>query len=143
MAASVTRATKRKRLGKGTLGEFEDEDEEEEEEVDPTAVEGGESAAVVLGDDGEPIVPKKKEKKDKVQKEYLGPWAGWEDENMGAAVPTDEQWAAQEAAGGAPLTKKQRTKAVLEEGKKHVGFGEEKSIYHGTLPSSFFHESGD
>ncbi|KAK4692534.1 hypothetical protein P7C70_g9107, partial [Phenoliferia sp. Uapishka_3] len=67
---ATIRATKRRRKAKGTLGEFDDPDEEEEvEEAE------GEDAEMELGEDGE---PKKRKKKEKVQKEYIGPWAGWE-----------------------------------------------------------------
>lgn len=130
---SATRAMKRKRKGKGTLGEFEDEDEEEEDEV-PLAE--GEIAPV--GENSEPVVTLKREKKDRVQKEYLGPWAGWEDERAsgdGGVGPTEEEWEEQAIAGGAPLSKKQRVKAILDEGKRQIGFGEEKSIYHGVSSS--------
>lgn len=132
VANSVMRAMKRKRKGKGAVGEFEDEDEEEDDVV-PLAE--GEMAPV--GEDGEPIVAQKREKKEKVQKEYVGPWAGWEDEIVSAdgigVGPTAEQWEEQAEAGGAPLTKKQRVKAILDEGKREIGFGEEKSIYHGAF----------
>ena len=120
----MTNATKRKRKGKGTLGEFEDEDEEEEEAA---PIEEG-----AVGEDGEPIVAPAPKKKEKIQKEYLGPWAGWEDEDLSPAVPTAEQWEEQEANGGAPLNKKQRKQAVIvDKGKLEVGFGQEKSIFHG------------
>lgn len=118
VSRAVMRETKRKRKGKGTVGEFDDEEEEEEE---PVLAEG------------EVAVPRVK--KEKVQKEYIGPWAGWENEVIAPVAPTVEMWEDQIAAGGAPLTKKQRTKAVVESGKREVGFGEEKSVFHGaSLP---------
>lgn len=123
VAKAEIRRTKRKRKGKGNVGEFEDEEEEgDEEEV----VEEGE------GGDGVSEAPKKK--KEKVQKEYLGPWAGWEDENLGVAVPTVEEWEEQAEKGGAPKSK--RSKPVVDAGKQ-IGFGEEKSVFHGTLFFSF------
>jgi pre-mRNA-processing factor 17 len=125
---SVTRAMKRKRKGKGTLGEFDEEEEEEEEEA-PL----GEGELAPVDVDGEPIIAQKREKADKVQKEYLGPWAGWEDEYIGVVGPTAEQWEEQAEDGGAPLTKKQRKQVVLDEGKREIGFGEEKSIFHGSF----------
>lgn len=117
---AAQRAQKRKRKGKGTLGEFEDEEEEEEEEV---AGEGG-----VEGEEGAP-----KKKKEKVQKEYVGPWAGWEGESLETVAPTQEEWEEQEEGGGAPLNKKARSKVVVDSGKKEVGFGEEKSVFHGAF----------
>lgn len=117
---AAQRAQKRKRKGKGTLGEFEEEDEEEEEEV------AGERAA-----EGEEGAPKKK--KEKVQKEYVGPWAGWEGESLEMVAPTQEEWEEQEEGGGAPLNKKARSKVIVDAGKKEVGFGEEKSVFHGAF----------
>lgn len=133
IAKSVTRAMKRKRKGKGTLGEF---DEEEEEDEELPLVEG---ELAPVGEDGEPIIALKREKVEKVQKEYLGPWAGWEDEYIGAVGPTAEQYEEQAEEGGAPLTKKQRKQVVLDEGKREIGFGEEKSIYHGQFCHALFY----
>lgn len=119
------RAMKRKRKGKGALGVFDDEDEEEEEEV----------VGEEVGEDG--VMVPIKVKKQKVQKEYVGPWAGWEDQNLGTVGPTVEEWEEQEERGGAPLNKEQRKRAVVDAGKKEIGFGEEKSTFHGKLPLSY------
>jgi pre-mRNA-processing factor 17 len=42
-----------------------------------------------------------------------------------------EEYEEQEEAGGAPLNKKQRKAVIKDSGKKEVGFGEEKSTFHG------------
>jgi pre-mRNA-processing factor 17 len=128
---AAVRAMKRKRKGKGAVGEFEEEDEEEDE----VPAEGAEPVDGEMEVDGE--APKKK-KKEKVQKEYVGPWAGWEGESLETVGPSIEEYEEQEEGGGAPLNRKERVKAVLDNGgKKEVGFGEEKSTFHGALfPSS-------
>ncbi|ORY70610.1 WD40-repeat-containing domain protein [Leucosporidium creatinivorum] len=121
---SAIRAQKRKRKAKGELGVFDSEDEEEE------GGEGEGEMEEVVGEDGTVTqVPKKK--KEKVQKEYIGPWAGWEGEKIETVGPTEEEWEEQEANGGAPLNKKQRKAVIKDAGAKEVGFGEEKSIFHG------------
>ncbi|GEM10756.1 pre-mRNA splicing factor [Rhodotorula toruloides] len=118
---SQVKATRRKRKAKGRLGEFDDpdsEEEQEEEEVDE------------LGADGE--VRQVKRKKEKLQREYLGPWAGWEGEKIEVVAPTEEEYEEQEAAGGPLLNKQERRKKLLEDaGRKEIGFGEEKSVFHG------------
>ena len=81
--------------------------------------------------EGEEGAPKKK--KEKVQKEYVGPWAGWEGESLEMVAPTQEEWEEQEEGGGAPLNKKARSKVIVDAGKKEVGFGEEKSVFHGAF----------
>ncbi|KDE06182.1 hypothetical protein MVLG_03464 [Microbotryum lychnidis-dioicae p1A1 Lamole] len=124
------RATKRKRKGKGQLGVFDDSDPEPEGEEGEGEGEG--ETEQVVQDDGTVIeVPKvKAPKKDKVQKEYLGPWAGWEGENIGVVNPSEAEYEEQEERGGAPLNKKQR-KEVIKDSGKEVGFGQEKSVFHG------------
>lgn len=108
--------TKRKRKGKGTLGEFDSEEEDEVEDV-------------VAADGTVTQVAKPKEAKP--QKEYVGPWAGWEGESLDAVAPTAEEWEEQEERGGAPLNKKAR-KAVVDVGKQDsVPFGSETSKFHG------------
>ncbi|GAA5832531.1 hypothetical protein JCM11251_001360 [Rhodosporidiobolus azoricus] len=115
---------RRKRKAKGNLGEFDDPDSEAEEEG--AAAEGGE------GEDGPQPPKKKKEKKDKPQREYIGPWAGWEGESMAVAVPTEEEYEEQELNGGKLLNKEERRKKALEDANsRQVGFGEEKSVFHG------------
>lgn len=119
---ATIRATKRRRKAKGTLGEFDDPDEDD----DDAAVEG-EDAEMQVGEDGE---PKKRKKAEKKQKEYIGPWAGWEGENIATVKPTEEEWEEQDERGGKPLTKKERARPVIDAGKQ-IGFGEEKSTFHG------------
>ncbi|GAA5834596.1 hypothetical protein JCM5353_004615 [Sporobolomyces roseus] len=125
-----TRAIKRRRMGKGKVGVFEDPDDEDEEE----AVEGEEGEGEVVegeGEGGEGSSGKRKKPK-REQKEYLGPWAGWEGENLSVVVPTEEEYEEQEAQGGALLSKQERRKKLLEDAnRKEVGFGEEKSVFHG------------
>ena len=121
---AATRAQKRKRMAKGELGVFDSEDEDEPEEMEEVVAEDGTVTEV----------PKKK--KEKIQKEYIGPWAGWEGEKIEVVAPTEEEYEEQEAAGGAPLNKKARKAVSKDAGVKEVGFGEEKSIFHGQSPSS-------
>jgi len=125
-----TRAIKRRRMGKGKVGVFEDPDDEDEEE----AVEGEEREGEVVegeAEGGEASSGKRKKPK-REQKEYLGPWAGWEGENLSVVVPTEEEYEEQEAQGGALLSKQERRKKLLEDAnRKEVGFGEEKSVFHG------------
>lgn len=89
-----TREMKRKRKAKGELGVF-DEEPVEGEERDPNA-----------------------------PREYKGPWAGWDEHEVDAAVyegPDEEEY---EVA--------RRTKRpLIEKSKRDVGFGEEKSVFHG------------
>ncbi|BGP56335.1 hypothetical protein JCM8202_000390 [Rhodotorula sphaerocarpa] len=126
-----TREMRRKRKAKGRLGEFDDPDEEGEEGGEGGEGEGADGDEVVEeGADGE--ARQVKRKKEKVQREYLGPWAGWEGESLAVAVPTEEEYEEQEAAGGPLLNKQERRKKLLEDaGKRDIGFGEEKSIFHG------------
>ncbi|GAA5930385.1 Cdc40p [Sporobolomyces koalae] len=133
----VTRAAKRRRMGKGKVGVFQDPDEEDEEEgqdEEPSA-EGAPDAAAVEGGDGDANgagAAGKRKKPKKEQKEYLGPWAGWEGDNHGVVVPTEEEYEEQELAGGALLSKEERRRKVLEDAnRKEVGFGQEKSVFHG------------
>lgn len=125
---SAVRAQKRKRKAKGELGVFDSEDEEE--------AEGEGEMEEVVGEDGT-VTQVAKPKKEKVQKEYIGPWAGWEGEKIETVGPTEEEWEEQEANGGAPLNKKQRKAVIKDAGAREVGFGEEKSIFHGTLRFEF------
>lgn len=78
-----------------------------------------------------------KRKKEREQKEYVGPWAGWEGEKIETVGPTKEEYEEQEEGGGAPLNKKQRKQVIKDSGKAEVGFGEEKSTFHGTALSFF------
>ncbi|GAA6036760.1 hypothetical protein JCM8097_003464 [Rhodosporidiobolus ruineniae] len=115
--------TRRKRKAKGRLGEFDDPDEEEDE----AAVGGGEAEGGEGEADGAP-----KKKRVKEQREYVGPWAGWEGESLEVAVPTAEEYEEQEERGGPLLNKEQRRKKALEDAnRRDVGFGEEKSVFHG------------
>lgn len=132
VSRAAVKAAKRKRKGKGTLGEFDDSEEEEEE----VAVgENGEPVEAVAGEEGAP--PKKK--KEKFQKEYIGPWAGWEGENLNTVGPTVEEYEEQAEGGGAPLNKKARMKATIDTGRQEIGFGQEKSIFHGSHHSFLAH----
>lgn len=133
-----TREMRRKRKAKGRLGEFDDPDEEGEEGGEGGEGEGADGDEVVEeGADGE--ARQVKRKKEKVQREYLGPWAGWEGESLAVAVPTEEEYEEQEAAGGPLLNKQERRKKLLEDaGKRDIGFGEEKSIFHGASSSDSF-----
>ncbi|GAA6010806.1 hypothetical protein JCM10207_005852 [Rhodosporidiobolus poonsookiae] len=118
---------RRKRKAKGRLGEFDDPDEEEEEGAEGEKEEG--EAEGEEGDDADER-PKKKAK-EKEQREYLGPWAGWSGESTAVVAPTEEEWAEQELAGGPLLNKEQRRKKVLEDANREVGWGQEKSVFHG------------
>ncbi|GAA5879655.1 hypothetical protein JCM16303_004120 [Sporobolomyces ruberrimus] len=131
------RAAKRRRMGKGKVGVFEDPDDEEEEGAEGEVQEGeeGENAEGAEGEgDGEMTAggAGKRKKAKKEQKEYLGPWAGWEGENLSVVVPTEEEYEEQELAGGPLLNKQERRRKLLEDAnRKEVGFGEEKSVFHG------------
>jgi len=110
------RATKRKRKEKGTLGEFDSEEDDDME--DQVAADGT-------------VTQVAKPKVAKPQKEYLGPWAGWDGESLDAVGPTEEELEEQEERGGAPLNKKTR-KTVIDHGKQQsVAFGAETSTFHG------------
>ncbi|GAA5883711.1 hypothetical protein JCM3774_005790, partial [Rhodotorula dairenensis] len=124
------RETRRKRKAKGHLGQFDDPDDNDDDAEQGGAAGGeGEEDGVEEGADGQ--VRPVKRKKDKVQREYLGPWAGWEGENLATVVPTEEEYEEQEARGGPLLNKQERRKKLLEDaGKRDIGFGEEKSIFH-------------
>lgn len=131
------REMKRKRMAKGTLGEFDDPDEAQEEAGAGAAA--GEGAADgagaqqdnVDGDDDEGAERQAKRAK-KPQREYVGPWAGWEGESLAVAIPTEEEYEEQEAQGGPLLSKEERRKKVLEDAnRREVGFGQEKSVFHG------------
>ncbi|GAA5948931.1 hypothetical protein JCM3765_003955 [Sporobolomyces pararoseus] len=125
------RETKKRRLGKGKVGVFQDPDEEQEpeEQQEEGGEEQGEEEEPVEGE-GEKGGKRKKVKKE--QKEYLGPWAGWEGDNTTVAIPTEEEYEEQELLGGPLLNKQERRKKLLEDAnRKEVGFGEEKSVFHG------------
>ncbi|KAK4701782.1 pre-mRNA-processing factor 17, partial [Phenoliferia sp. Uapishka_3] len=51
-------------------------------------------------------------------------------ESLDVVKPTVEEWEEQEERGGKPLTKKERSRPVIDAGKQ-IGFGEEKSTFHG------------
>lgn len=126
------RAQRRKRKAKGQLGVFQDSDEEEDEGAEGAegAVEGGEMTEETL-EDGTIVQVPVKRKKEKEQKEYIGPWAGWEGEHIGIVRPTEEEYEEQEEQGGAPLNKKQKKSVTKDSGPREVLFGEEKSVFHG------------
>lgn len=99
---SEVKSMKRKRKGKGELGVFDDPDEEK-----PEGEEGAEGA-----DD-----------KAKMTKGYMGPWAGWKDEMVAPLIPEEEEY----------VLPAQRTRkaVIIDKSQKEVGFGEEKSVFHG------------
>ncbi|GAA6061123.1 hypothetical protein JCM10212_001723 [Sporobolomyces blumeae] len=129
------RETKRRRMGKGKVGVFEDPDDEQDEEAQGeggAAIDGEEGEEGQALEGGEAASSGKRKKPAKEQKEYLGPWAGWEGEKISVVVPTEEEYEEQEARGGPLLNKQERRRKVLEESnRKEVGFGEEKSVFHG------------
>ena len=98
------KAIKRKRKGKGALGEFDDPDEEKPE--------GGDGEGDGEADEGSTKV-----------KGYMGPWAGWKDDNAEALVPEEEEYTLPE--------RKARKAVIIDKSRKEVGFGEEKSVFHG------------
>lgn len=57
------------------------------------------------------------------EKEYKGPWAAYEEEDF---VPDGPDWEEQEEH-----YKRTKTSAIIVKGKRDVGFGEEKSVFHG------------
>ncbi|KAM0786548.1 hypothetical protein ACM66B_002005 [Microbotryomycetes sp. NB124-2] len=123
LSKAAHKAQKRKRKAKGNLGEFDSEEEAEDDD------ENAETEDQVQ-EDGTVVQVKKK--KEKVQKEYLGPWAGWEGENIGTVAPTEQEYEEQEEAGGPPLNKKQRKEVLKDSGRQNeIQFGQEKSIFHG------------
>jgi pre-mRNA-processing factor 17 len=134
-ARKDTREIKRRRMGKGKVGVFEDPDEEQEEEEEEQTEEGqgegeGDGEPEESNQSGEGSIKRKKPKKE--QKEYLGPWAGWEGDNTTVAIPTEEEYEEQELQGGPLLNKQERRRKLLEDAnRKEVGFGEEKSVFHG------------
>jgi pre-mRNA-processing factor 17 len=99
------KAQKRKRKDKGTLGEFDDPDEPPEESA-------GEDI------EGAPVAPPKK------SKEYLGPWAGWEE----PVTIVDDGPEFEEVEEHF-----KKSKPIIERSKREIGFGEEKSVFHGEL----------
>lgn len=129
------RETKRRRMGKGKVGVFDDPDDEDEEEQVDGGNEGQDGDAPQEGDAAAASgAAGKRKKAKKEQKEYLGPWAGWEGENLSVAVPTEEEYEEQELAGGPLLNKQERRKKLLEDAnRKEIGFGEEKSVFHGAF----------
>ncbi|GAA6022086.1 hypothetical protein JCM11491_004747 [Sporobolomyces phaffii] len=125
------RATKRRRMGKGKVGVFEDPDDDDEDDDAQDGEPRAEGDEPVEGGEGDDAAGKRKKTK-KEQKEYLGPWAGWEGDNLSVAVPTEEEYEEQELAGGPLLNKQERRKKALEDAnRKEIGFGEEKSVFHG------------
>ncbi|GAA5908142.1 hypothetical protein JCM8208_003702 [Rhodotorula glutinis] len=125
------RETKRKRQAKGTLGEFDDPDEQDDEAA-AAAGEGAAEGAAAEGEDDEAAGERQPKRAKKPQREYVGPWAGWDGESMAVAIPTEEEYEEQEAQGGKLLNKEERRKKLLEDAnRREVGFGEEKSVFHG------------
>lgn len=98
---SEVKAVKRKRKNKGKLGVFDEEKEEKAE---------GEEEDVQEEEDGK-------------EKAYMGPWAGWKDEITAPLVPEEEEYELHE--------RRAKKGPIIEKSKKEVGFGEEKSVFHG------------
>lgn len=130
------RATKRKRLAKGQLGEFDDEDDEEE------AAQGEGEEGAGGGEEGSSAAAGASKKRKKEQKEYIGPWAGWEDDGVEAQVgamippPGEDEDALEEAP------RERRRKPIIDRGRNEVGYGQEKSVFHGALLWALTREQG-
>ncbi|KPV74507.1 uncharacterized protein RHOBADRAFT_37541 [Rhodotorula graminis WP1] len=89
-------------------------------------------ATAALEEDDEAAGERQAKRAKKPQREYVGPWAGWDGESLAVAIPTEEEYEEQEAQGGKLLNKEERRKKVLEDAnRREVGFGEEKSVFHG------------
>lgn len=56
------------------------------------------------------------------EKAYMGPWAGWKDAATKTLVPEEEEY---------EIVERRRGAAPVDKSKKEVGFGEEKSVFHG------------
>lgn len=56
------------------------------------------------------------------EKAYMGPWAGWKDEATKTLVPAEEEY---------EIVERRRGAVPVDKSKKEVGFGEEKSVFHG------------
>lgn len=56
------------------------------------------------------------------EKAYMGPWAGWKDEATKTLVPAEEEY---------EIIERRRGAVTVDKSKKEVGFGEEKSVFHG------------
>lgn len=59
------------------------------------------------------------------EKAYMGPWAEYEQEDI---IPDGPDWEEQEEH-----FKRTKTAPIIVKGKRDVGFGEEKSVFHGEL----------
>lgn len=129
-------------MGKGKVGVFEDPDDEDGEDGEEgqegagqgedAQQQGDEQGDKAEGEETTTGGAGKRKKAKKEQKEYLGPWAGWEGDNTTVAIPTEEEYEEQELAGGPLLNKQERRRKLLEDAnRKEVGFGEEKSVFHG------------
>jgi pre-mRNA-processing factor 17 len=56
------------------------------------------------------------------KKPYMGPWAGWQDTATKTLVPEEEEY---------EIIQRRRGAMPVDKSKKEVGFGEEKSVFHG------------
>lgn len=56
------------------------------------------------------------------EKAYMGPWAGWKDAATKTLVPAEEEY---------EIVERRRGAVPIDKSKKEVGFGEEKSVFHG------------
>lgn len=66
---------------------------------------------------------------DEENKAYMGPWAGWKDDVTAPLIPEEEEYALPE--------RRAKKGPIIEKSKKEVGFGEEKSVFHGKLDLNY------
>lgn len=107
------KAIKRKRKAKGKVGVFDDPAEDK-----PTKGDGAE------GEEGQDEEASSEEDDLKRAKAYMGPWAGWKDEATAPPVPTEEEYQMHERV-------RNKKGPIIHKSKQEVGFGEEKSVFHG------------
>lgn len=100
---SEVKAMKRKRKSKGKLGVFDDPDRDDKAE--------GSQGEDGSEDDGQ-------------ERAYMGPWAGWKDEATAPLVPEDQQ-------DYEIIERKTNKGPLLDKSNREIGFGEEKSVFHG------------
>ena len=116
---TLIKSTKRKRKEKGMLGHFEEDTEadgdkgQQRQDLDDEEAEEQNEAAI------QPELPKEKK-----LKEYVGPWAGWEE-------PKVREFEGPEYEELEEHVKRSGKRPIMERSKREVGFGEEKSVFHG------------
>lgn len=57
------------------------------------------------------------------EKGYMGPWAGWKDDLTAPLVPDEEEYELPE--------RRNKKGPIIDKSKREVGYGEEKSVFHG------------